>query len=74
MIKKKKIGEKKFFLDFFVSPDVVWNFNPGWSRDHAGLYGFSMFGGQKNFFLIFFFFFLKFFSTIFLISGILLIF
>ena len=23
---------------FFASPDIVWNFNPGWSRDHAAKY------------------------------------
>ena len=58
---------KEFFLGFFfVSPDVVWNFNPGWSRDHLGLYGFSMYGDQKKIFLKnldFFFFFRFFFNT-----------
>ena len=53
-------------------PDIVWNFNPGWSRDHPGLYGFSMYGDQKkilkkkilkkkNFYFFFLFFFFDYF-------------
>ena len=58
-LKKKKSPKKIFFWKFFGPPGIVWNFNPGWSRDHAGLYGFSILGGQKifkkNFFRQFFF-------------------
>ena len=36
---KKKFQKKNFFENFFEPPEIVWNFNPGWSRDHAGLYG-----------------------------------
>ena len=52
---------------FLGPPDIVWNFNPGWSRDHPGLYGFSMYGDQKknfekkNFEFFFFFFFFDYF-------------
>ena len=59
--KKKKKFEKKKFLEIFLGPpDIVWNFNPGWSRDHPGLYGFSMYGEKifckKKFFFRTFFF------------------
>ena len=54
--KKKNCWKKFFFLEiFFGPPGIVWNFNPGWSRDHPGLYGFSMYGDPKKIFFDFFF-------------------
>ena len=46
---KKNLKKKKILEIFLGPPDIVWNFNPGWSRDHPGLYGFSMYGDQKKF-------------------------
>ena len=59
-------GEK---TEILIAPYIENPYNPGWSRDHPGLYGFSMYGDQKkilkkkifekkNFDFFFFFFFL----------------
>ena len=42
---KKKLEKKNQQKNFFL---IFWNFNPGWLRDHPGLYGFLMYGDQKN--------------------------